>query len=114
MTAQLACLAAGVLLAIGVYLLTEPDTFRRILGIVCMGHAANVAMFVTGAVGAAPAFVGPEGVDPAALANPLPQALVLTAIVIGLCVVTLLAAIAFGAAGDGGGPGSSARGDGGA
>jgi multicomponent Na+:H+ antiporter subunit C len=96
MMAELACLAAGTLLAIGIYLLTERDVFRRILGVVCLSHAANVAMFVTGAVGAAPTFVGPDGVDPAQLANPLPQALVLTAIVIGLCVVTLLAAIAYG------------------
>jgi len=95
MMGELACLAAGSLLAIGVYLLTERDVFRRVLGVVCLSHAANVAMFVTGAVGGAPAFVGPDGPDPAQLANPLPQALVLTAIVIGLCVVTLLAAIAY-------------------
>ncbi|MDP3232352.1 MAG: NADH-quinone oxidoreductase subunit K [Myxococcales bacterium] len=87
-------LVAGVLFAAGVYLITDAHSFRRILGVIAIGHAINVTFFVTGKVSGRPAFVF-DGTTPEALANPLPQALVLTAIVISLTVITLLAAIAF-------------------
>ena len=97
-------IATGALFAAGLYLLTDRHPFRRILGFTALGHAVNVTLFATGAVGGTPAFIDSDSVDPNALANPLPQALVLTAIVIGLAIVTLLAAIAFRQHQQGGAP----------
>ena len=70
----------GFVTAAGVYLLLRARSFPVVLGLTLLGYAVNVFIFITGRlwVGAAP-IVGSR----AGLADPLPQALVLTAIVIG-------------------------------
>jgi multicomponent K+:H+ antiporter subunit C len=77
----LLAIALGVVTACGVYLLLRGRTFPLVLGLSLLSYAANVFIFAMGrlTVGAPP-IVTPEG---AAYADPLPQALVLTAIVIG-------------------------------
>ena len=65
---------------------------RLIIGIGLIGHAANV-VFVAGSRRGLPAFIGSG--DPAEFADPLPQALVLTAIVISFGVTALLLAVAY-------------------
>ena len=74
----------GVLVACSVYLMLSNHLLRFIFGLVLISNAANLTIFVAGRLttGAPPLI--PEGVDaPAIAANALPQALVLTAIVIG-------------------------------
>ncbi len=93
MNALIVAVAAGLLMAGGVYLLTERHPFRRILGFSCMGHAVNVTLFEAGGVQGNPAFI--DGTDITTMASPIPQSLVLTAVVIGLALVTLLAVTAF-------------------
>lgn len=70
----------GVVTAAGVYLLLRGRTYPVVLGLTLIGYAVNVFIFVMGRLwsNANPILVG-KGV----VADPLPQALVLTAIVIG-------------------------------
>jgi multisubunit Na+/H+ antiporter MnhC subunit len=74
----------GLLLGAAVYLLLARSLPRMILGLLLLGNAANLAIIAAGRVlGTAPPLVG-QGAQALAAdaANPLPQALVLTAIVI--------------------------------
>ena len=74
-------IALGVVTACGVYLLLRGRTFPLVLGLSLLSYAANVFIFTMGRLAVnAPPIVEP---DIAAYADPLPQALVLTAIVIG-------------------------------
>jgi multicomponent K+:H+ antiporter subunit C len=70
----------GVVTASGIYLLLRGRTFPVVLGLAMLGYGVNVFIFAMGRLwlGAAPIVSG--GPD---VADPLPQALVLTAIVIG-------------------------------
>jgi len=81
----LLALITGLFYAAGIYLILRRSLVKVIFGIMFLGHAANMLIFSTGRLTkGAPAFV-PEGaqalVEP--FADPLPQALILTAIVIG-------------------------------
>jgi multicomponent K+:H+ antiporter subunit C len=82
----------GVLTATGVYLLLRPRTFDAILGLTLISYAVNLFLFSMGrlAIGRAP--VLEEGVT--GYTDPLPQALVLTAIVIGFAMTALLLVLA--------------------
>ncbi len=82
-------ITVGALYAAGAFLLLRRHLIKLILGIVFIGHASNLLIFTAaGLKKGAPAFV-PEGskVLAATAADPLPQALVLTAIVIGFGVI---------------------------
>ncbi len=82
----------GVLTAAGVYLLLRPRTFDAILGLTLISYAVNLFLFSMGrlAVGRAP-ILEPGG---SGYADPLPQALVLTAIVISFAMTALLLVLA--------------------
>ena len=82
--------AIGVLTASGVWLLLRPRTFQVIVGLTLLSYAVNLFIFSTGGlrIGAEPILEGASG-DLSRYADPLPQALVLTAIVIGFAVVLL-------------------------
>jgi len=81
----LLALTVGVLVAAAVYLMLARNVLRFIFGLVLISNAANLVIFIAGRLteGAAPLI--PVGADApvGAAANALPQALVLTAIVIG-------------------------------
>jgi multicomponent K+:H+ antiporter subunit C len=75
-------LATGIgwVAAVGIYLLLRGRTFTVVLGLSLIGYAVNVFIFAMGRLwSGTPPILGGAGV----LADPLPQALVLTAIVIG-------------------------------
>lgn len=93
MTATLPILA-GVLFAAGTYLLLQRPLSRILLGLALIGHGANLLLLSAGGRAGTPPFIGPDGA-PAASADPLPQALVLTAIVITFAVTAFLAALAY-------------------
>lgn len=84
--------AAAALFGIGTYLLLQRALTRIIIGIGLLGHGANLLIVTSGRRGLAP-LVG-QG-DPARQADPVPQALALTAIVIGFGVTALLLALAY-------------------
>ena len=94
--ALLLALFVGVLAGSGVWLLLRPRTFDVILGLTLLSYAVNVFIFLLGRIriGAPP--ILRDGVAPALAhyADPLPQALVLTAIVISFAMTALLLALA--------------------
>lgn len=82
---DLLCWLIGALTAISVYLILSARLMRWLFGIVILSTTINLIIFVSGRLGSnAPAFI-PQGklIADVPLANPLPQALILTAIVIG-------------------------------
>ena len=92
MTAVLPILA-GVLFTAGTYLILQRALSRILVGLALIAHGANLLLLSAGGRAGDPPFVGPDGV-PAGAADPLPQALVLTAIVITFSVTAFLAALA--------------------
>ena len=87
MTGVLALLI-GALYAIAVYLMLRRSIARVILGLALLTNATNLLIFTVGGLSRAAPPLVPEGLDqPAgAVADPLPQSLILTAIVIGFGV----------------------------
>lgn len=84
-------LGIGVLTAAGVWLLLRPRTFQVIIGLSLLGYAVNLFIFAMGRLraGAPPVLKTDGPLDPAAYADPVPQALVLTAIVISFALTAL-------------------------
>ncbi|GAB3734944.1 Na+/H+ antiporter subunit C [Silanimonas algicola] len=83
------------LTAAGVYLLLSRDLLRSVVGLTLLGTAINLVLFTSGRVGPIQPPIVPEGLDALAdAANPLPQALVLTAIVIGFALACLALVLA--------------------
>jgi multicomponent K+:H+ antiporter subunit C len=81
----------GMVTATGIYLMLRGRSFPVVLGLSLFGYAVNVFIFLMGRLwsNAAPVLVG-EG----PLADPLPQALVLTAIVIGFATTGFVVELA--------------------
>ncbi len=89
----IAAITAGTLAAIGIWLMLARDLVRVLLGVVVLGNAVNLGVVVSGRLGSsAAAFTSADGVT-GNLANPLPQALVLTAIVIGFALFVFALAV---------------------
>lgn len=87
---------AGVLCACGAYLVLSRQLSRVIIGIALLAHGVNLVLLMSGGDGGDPAFVdgSTTAAEAAALADPLPQAFILTAIVIGFGVIAFLLALA--------------------
>jgi multicomponent Na+:H+ antiporter subunit C len=86
----------GVLYTAGVYLLLRRSMLKFIIGIIFMSNATNLLVFLAaGIVQGSPAFVDGKVTDPSQVADPLPQALVLTAIVIGLGIIVFTLALKY-------------------
>ncbi|MCY4179959.1 MAG: Na+/H+ antiporter subunit C [Litoreibacter sp.] len=87
--------AIGIMTAAGLYLVMRLRSFPVILGIALLTYAVNVFLFASGrlSVGAPP--ILRDGVE--VYADPLPQALVLTAIVISFGMTAVVVMIALGA-----------------
>jgi multicomponent Na+:H+ antiporter subunit C len=92
----LLALLASMLFAAGFFLILRRSMFRVVLGIGLMGNAANLSILVASGLsrGRAPVLLN-EGatLSSAHVADPLPQALVLTAIVIGFGMMAFLLAL---------------------
>ncbi|PVZ13483.1 MULTISPECIES: Na+/H+ antiporter subunit C [unclassified Pseudomonas] len=88
---EVIAIAIGALCASGVWLVLRPRTYQVIMGLCLLSYAVNLFIFSMGSL-----FIGKEpiirpGVPPDLLhyTDPLPQALVLTAIVIGFAMTAL-------------------------
>ena len=94
-------LAIGVVAASGTWLLLRPRTFQVVIGLSLLSYGVNLFIFVMGWVrGGLPPFVSSNmPVDLARFADPLPQALVLTAIVISFATTALLLVVLLAARG---------------
>lgn len=96
MATLFAC-AIGLLTTCGVYLLLRAHSFAVVLGLTLLSYAVNLFIFASGRlVEDAPPLIG---VEAGRLADPLPQALVLTAIVIAFGMTAYLIALALAARG---------------
>lgn len=81
-------LLVGLLSATGVYLLLSRSVVRALLGLLLLGNGANILfLFASGRAGRAPIVGTSEAGD---MSDPLPQAMVLTAIVITLGVTAFV------------------------
>ena len=85
-------LAAGMLFAIGSYLLMQRKLSRIIVGLGLLGHGANILVIGSGDWGQPPIIGSGEE---SRFADPMPEALVLTAIVISFGTTALLLALAY-------------------
>jgi len=99
-------LLIGLLYAVGTYLLLQRTLTRIVIGIGLLGHGANLLLLQAGGPPGGVPFVGPNGGGTvgggtvgqgatAGIADPLPQAMVLTAIVITFGVSAFLLAMAY-------------------
>lgn len=85
-------LVVGVLFAGGSYLLLQRTLLRVVLGFVLLGHGANLVLLIAGGPAGPAPVVGKT--SPPEAADPLPQAMAITAVVITLAVTALLLALA--------------------
>lgn len=83
----------GILFAVGVYLILSKNLLRIILGTSILAHSANLLIITMGGLkkGVAPLLRG----EAVAYTDPLPQALVLTAIVINFAITAFLLVLAY-------------------
>jgi multicomponent Na+:H+ antiporter subunit C len=89
-------LLIGVLYTVGTYLLLQRTLTRVVIGLGLIGHGANLLLLTAGGPPGAVPFVGRlDGAAGAGTADPLPQAMALTAIVITFGVSAFLLALAF-------------------
>jgi len=88
-------LGIGIFAAAGIWLLLRPRTFQVIMGLSLISYAVNLFIFGMGRLkmDAAPIIAGGKAVNPANYTDPVPQALVLTAIVIGFATTALFLVI---------------------
>jgi multicomponent Na+:H+ antiporter subunit C len=89
----LSALVAALLFGAGTWLLLQRRLSRIIVGIGLLGHGANLLLVMSGGERGSPPLVGTGPEE--AFADPLPQALALTAIVITFGVTTFLLAMGF-------------------
>jgi multicomponent K+:H+ antiporter subunit C len=94
-------LGIGVLTGSGVWLLLRPRTFQVIIGLSLLSYAVNLFIFIMGWVrgGLAPIVEAGAAADFERFTDPLPQALVLTAIVISFATTALLLVVLLAARG---------------
>ncbi|MGM0412727.1 MAG: Na+/H+ antiporter subunit C [Pseudomonadota bacterium] len=93
----LVAIAIGCLVASGIYLMLRGRTFPVVLGLTLLSYGVNLFLFAAGRLTEdAPALIHGDG----PYADPLPQALVLTAIVIGFGMTAFLVILSIRAYGD--------------
>ena len=94
---HLVAILAGLLVAAGIYLLLSRALIRMLLGLVLLGNGVNLVILVAGRLGriVPPIALGDARAPLAGAANPLPQALILTAIVIGFAMFVFLLVLAY-------------------
>ncbi|GAA4369433.1 Na(+)/H(+) antiporter subunit C [Actinomadura sp. NPDC048032] len=86
-------LTVAVLFAAGFDLLMQRSLIRVVVGFMLLGHGANLVLLLAGGAAGAPPLLG--GKREGAMADPLPQAMALTAIVITFGVTAFLLALAY-------------------
>ncbi len=78
----------GGLYAAAVYMMLRRSIVKLVIGLLLLSNAANLLIFtVSGLTRGAPPLIGEGGAIPEVMADPLPQALILTAIVISFGVL---------------------------
>ncbi len=92
----LLALLIGILTAAGAYLIMSGRTLPYLFGLIMISNAANLVIFTAGRLTfGRPPLVPPGEDSVSGVANALPQALILTAIVIGFGLLVFALALAF-------------------
>ena len=93
--------AIGVLSGSGVWLLLRPRTYQVIMGLALLSYAVNLFIFGMGRLvtDRPPIILSEAATDPGLYADPVPQALVLTAIVISFATTALFLVVLLAARG---------------
>jgi len=92
----LLAILVGVLYTAGLYMLLRRSIVKFIIGIIFLSNATNLLIFLaSGVISGAPAFVEENIVSTKDISDPLPQALVLTAIVIGFGITVYTLALKY-------------------
>jgi multicomponent Na+:H+ antiporter subunit C len=86
-------LTAAATIGLGVYLILERSLTRVLVGVVVMSNGVNLLILLSGGPAGRAPIVDPE--DPRPISDPLPQALMLTAIVITLATAAFLLAMGY-------------------
>ncbi len=91
------CALIGLFFAVSIYLMLSRHIIRILLGVAIFGNAVNLLIFTAGRVSSVAPPIIPEGLDiaPLPVSNPLPQALILTAIVISFSFFAFLLVLAY-------------------
>ena len=91
----------GIVFGSGIWLILRPRSFQVLIGLMLMSYAVNLFIFAMGRLSVDRPPLTPAGTPPdaALLADPVPQALVLTAIVIGFATTALYLVVMIGARG---------------
>ena len=94
-------LAIGVLVASGVWLVLRPRTFQVLIGLALLSYAVNLFIFSVGslAIDKEPIVQAGQPADLLHYTDPIPQSLVLTAIVISFAMTALLLVVLLAARG---------------
>jgi len=92
-------LGIGVMTGSGVWLILRPRTYQVIIGLSLLSYAVNLFIFGVGGLKVNAPAVLRDGVDISAYTDPVPQALVLTAIVIGFATTALFLVVLLAARG---------------
>lgn len=85
-------LAVFLLITVGVYLLMHRSLLRVAMGLGCLGHGIHLILLAAGRWGSRAPLVMP-GTEPTDVTDPIPQAFVLTAIVISMAITLYLLAV---------------------
>lgn len=96
MTANIGMLiVVGVLVAAGVYLLLERSITKMLLGLLLFGNGVNLLILTVGGPPGTPPIVGRDNSIHDTMADPLAQAMILTAIVITMGIAAFVLALAY-------------------
>lgn len=97
----LLAMAIGVLGGAAVWLLLRPRTFQVVMGLALLSYAVNLFIFSIGSlvINRPPIVVPGQPADLAHYTDPMPQSLVLTAIVIGFATTALFLVVLLAARG---------------
>ena len=88
-------IGSGVLIACGVYLMLDKSMTRMIMGVTLIGNGANLLLLQSGGPAGSPPIIGRDSEAAADGADPLAQAMILTAIVISMSMVGFMLALAY-------------------
>lgn len=90
-------IVVGAFFTVSIYLMLSKHLVRILIGVVILGNAVNLLIFTSGRLTVANPPIIPPGETTLAMtsANPLPQALILTAIVISFSIFAFLLVLAF-------------------
>ncbi|MFI8306444.1 Na(+)/H(+) antiporter subunit C [Streptomyces sp. NPDC085927] len=85
----------GGLFTIGFHLMLQRSLMRIVLGFILLGHGTNMLLLVAGGTPGRPPVLEGQPVNPAEPADPLPQAMALTSIIITFGLTAFLMALAY-------------------